>query len=79
MEPVKDSHEVQKMFAQGEAYYLDAQTGYKYPMTAGCPRDGCFGSIARVDKAGQALSSFTFQCTICFNPFKANQEDIYIQ
>jgi hypothetical protein len=79
MKPVIDSQKVKKMFARGELFYVDPQTGYKYSMTARCPRDGGFGSIARVDKTGQVLSDITFQCTICSTPFKVHQEDIYIQ
>ena len=82
MKPVKDAEKVKKMFARGEPFYVDTKTGYKYSMTAICPLDGGYGSVARVDKAGQALSSVTFQCTNCFwnlQKFQVSPESPSIQ
>ena len=79
MEPVKDKEKVKRMFAQGQPTLVDVQTGYKYSMTAPCPKDGNFASVASVERAGQSLSKVTFQCTSCFTQFKVSQEDIYIR
>jgi len=78
MEPVKNLEKVKRMFAQGQAELVDAQTGYKYSMVARCPNDGNFSPVARIEKAGQALSRVTFQCNLCSAQFEASQDEIYI-
>ena len=79
MEPVKDTERVKRMFAQGQPALSDAQTGYKYSMVARCPKDGNFGSVTRIERAGGSLSKVTFRCTSCFNDFEVGQDDIYIR
>ena len=79
MEPVKDTEKVKRMFAQGQPALVDAQTGYKYTMTARCPKDGDFASVARIERVEQSFSRVTFQCTSCFTEFEVGQDDIYIR
>jgi len=79
MEPIKDPEKVKRMFAQGQLTLVDAQTGYKYTMTARCPNDGNFASAVRIERAGQSISTVTFQCTSCFSEFNVAQEDIYVR
>jgi hypothetical protein len=76
---VKDTERVKKMFAQGQPSVVDVQTGYKYTMTARCPKDDSFASVIRIERAGQSLSRVIFQCTSCFTEFEVAQDDIYIR
>lgn len=78
MKPVKSIARVRKMFDQGQPFLIDPQSGYKYSMTARCPKDGSYASVAQIEKEGQTLSRVVFQCSSCFNQFEANQEDIYV-
>lgn len=78
MKPVKDTGKVKMMFAQGQTALVDAKTGYKYSMTARCPKDGNYAYVARIERAGQSLSRVSFQCTSCSTQFEVNQEDIYV-
>lgn len=79
MKPVKDIEKVKRMFIQGQPDLVDVQTGHKYSMVAHCPKDGNFGSVARIERAGLSLSKVTFQCTSCFTEFEVSQDDIYIR
>ena len=76
MKPARDPEKVKKMFAQGQPSLTDALTGYKYTMTARCPKDGNFASVSRIERAGQALSRVTFQCAACSTEFEVRQSDI---
>ena len=78
MEPIKDTEKVKRMFAQGQSDLVDTQTKYKYSMVAGCPKDGSYSSVARIERSGQSLSRVTFRCTLCFTEFEAGQDDIYL-
>jgi len=79
MEPIKDIEKVEKMFRQGQTTLLDASTGYKYSMTARCPKDGSFSLIAEIEKSGECLSRIVFKCSSCSSLFEAKQEDIYLR
>ena len=78
MEPIKDNEKVKRMFNQGETTLVDPSTGYKYSMTACCPKDGSFALIAQTEKSGESLSRVFFKCPTCFSLFEAKQEDIYL-
>jgi hypothetical protein len=78
MKPVKDSEKVARMFAQGQIDLKDNQSGYKYTMTASCPKDGNFAFVSRVEKVANSLSKVIFQCTSCSIEFEVNQNDIYV-
>jgi len=78
MEPVKDVQKVKMMFSQGQATFIDVQTGYKHEMVACCINDGNFASVARIEKTTDGLSKVTFRCSTCFSEFEAAQKDIYI-
>ena len=78
MKPIKNREKVKRMFAQGQSFLIDPQTGYKYSMVAHCPKDGNLASVARIERAGESLSKVTFQCTSCFTQFEVDQEDIYV-
>ena len=78
MEPVKDLKKVKRMFATGQPFLLDSQSGYKYSMVARCPRDSSYSSVAQIEREGQALTKVVFQCSSCFNLFEANQDEIYV-
>jgi hypothetical protein len=78
MEPAKDLTKVKQMFAMGQPFLLDSQTGYKYSMVALCPGDASYASVAQIEKEGQALTKVVFQCPSCFKQFEAKQDDIYV-
>ena len=78
MEPIKDSGKVKSMFNQGQTSLMDTSTGYKYTMTACCPKDGSFASIAEIEKSGESLSRVVFKCSQCSTLFEAKQEEIYL-
>ena len=78
MKPIKDIEKVKTMFSQGQTALIDAKTGYKYSMTARCPKDGNYASVARIERAGQSLNKVSFQCTSCSTRFEMNQENIYV-
>ena len=78
MEPIKDSEKVKRMFSQGQTSIVDTSTGYKYSMTAYCPKDGSFASIAEIEKSGESLSRVVFKCSQCSTLFEAKQGDIYL-
>ncbi len=78
MEPVKDAERVRRMFAQGQPFLVDRQSGYKYSMVARCPKDGSYASVAQIEKTGQPLSRVIFQCSSCFNQFEVKQEEICV-
>ena len=78
MEPTKDLKKVKKMFAIGQPFLVDSQSGYKYSMIARCPRDSSYASVAQIEKEGQTLTRVVFQCSSCFNQFETKQDDIYV-
>ena len=78
MKPVKDAQKVNKMYAHGQPSLVDPQSGYKYSMSARCPKDGTFCSVAQVTREGQALSKVVFHCSSCFNQFEVKPDDIYV-
>jgi hypothetical protein len=78
MEPVKDFKKVKKMFATGQPFLVDSQSGFKYSMVALCPRDSRFASVAQIEKEGQSLTKVVFQCSSCFNRFEVAQDDIFV-
>ena len=78
MKPTKDAQKVNRMFARGEPFLVDPQSGYKYSMSARCPKDGTYSSVAQIETEGQALSRVVFKCSSCFGLFEAKQDDIYI-
>jgi hypothetical protein len=78
MKPAKSIAKVRKMFAQGQPFLIDPQSGYKYSMTARCPKDGSYASVAKIEKEGQTLSRVGFQCSSCFNRFEVKQDEIYV-
>jgi hypothetical protein len=79
MEPIKDKEKVKRMFSQGQTTLVDTTSGYKYSMTACCPQDGSFSSLAQTEKTSEGLSRVIFRCPHCSNLFEAKQEDIYIR
>ena len=79
MEPIKDREKVERMFGQGQTTLVDTSSGYKYNMTACCPQDGSFSSLAQTEKTSQGLSRVIFRCPHCSNLFEAKQEDMYIR
>jgi hypothetical protein len=78
MEPIKDAGKVKRMFAQGQTFLVDTQSGYKYTMAARCPKDSKYCSVAQIERGSQGLSRVVFQCPYCFSRFEAAQDDIYI-
>ncbi len=78
MEPVKDTARVEKMFARGEPFFVDPQSGYRYVMVARCPGDGGYSSVEKVERAGQPLSRVVFACPACASRFEAKPDEIYI-
>jgi len=78
MEPVKDDKRVKRMFAQGQPFLVDPQSGYKYSMVARCPKDGSYAAVVQIEKTGKSLSRVIFQCTSCFNQFEVKQDEIYV-
>jgi hypothetical protein len=78
MEPARDLQRIERMFASGQPFLVDAQSGYRYSMVACCPQDGSYSSVAQIEKQGQALSRVVFQCPVCFNQFEAKREEIYV-
>jgi hypothetical protein len=78
MEPVKDAQKVGKMFAQGQPFLIDPQSGYKYTMLASCPKDGAYCSVEQVEREGQSLSKVVFHCSSCFNEFEAKKNEIFV-
>ena len=67
MEPARDAEKVKKMFNQGQPFWVDPQSGYRYSMVAPCPQDGGYASVAEIEKERQALSRVVFQCSSCSN------------
>ena len=78
MEPVKDAKRVKRMFAQGQPFLIDPQSGYKYTMVARCPKDNSFASVAQIEKAGESLTKVVFHCNSCFSRFEVGQDEIHI-
>ena len=78
MEPIKDAGKVQKMFAQGQPFLIDSQSGYKYSMVSRCPKDGSYAAVAQIERAGESLKRVVFECTSCFNRFEVKQDKILI-
>ena len=78
MKPVKDAQKVNRMFAQGQPSLVDPQSGYKYTMSARCPKDGTYSSTSQIEIEGQALSRVVFKCSSCFGLFEVNKDDIYV-
>ena len=78
MEPFKDTEKVKWMFLKGQTTLVDAETGYRYSMIARCPKDGDFSPLARIERAGESLSTVTFRCVSCLTDFELTQDDIYI-
>jgi hypothetical protein len=78
MKPAKSITRVRKMFYQGQPFLIDPQSGYKYTMTARCPKDGSYASVAQIVKEGQTLSRVVFQCPSCFDLFEVKQYEIYV-
>ena len=78
MEPVRDAEKVKRMFLQGQPTLVDPESKYKYSMVARCPKDGDYASVARIERAGGALSRVIFQCTSCFSQFEVSQDEIYV-
>ncbi|RJO62947.1 MAG: hypothetical protein C4542_01300 [Dehalococcoidia bacterium] len=78
MKPVKNIVRVRKMFDQGQPFLIDPQSGYKYSMTARCPKDSSYASVAQIEKEGQTLSRVVFQCSSCFNLFEVKQDEICV-
>jgi hypothetical protein len=78
MKPVKSIARVRKMFDQGQPFLIDTQSGYKYSMTARCPKDGSYASVAQIEKSGQSLSRVVFQCSSCSGEFEVSQDEIHI-
>lgn len=79
MEPVKDTKKVNKMFAQGQPFLIDPETGYKYEMVAKCPKDGSHASVAQIEKAGESLTRVVFECSLCSNLFEVEQDEICVR
>lgn len=79
MGSTKDVLKVERMFAMGQPSLVDPQSGYKYTMTARCPKDGSYASVAQIEREGQTLTKVVFQCSSCFNLFEANQDDICVR
>ena len=78
MEPIRDSEKAKRMFDKGQTTLVDPSTGYKYSMTACCPKDGSFSSIVEIEKSGESLSRVVFKCSQCSTLFEAEQEEIYL-
>ena len=78
MQPTKDAEKVKRMFGQGLTTLTDTSTGYKYGMTACCPKDGNFSSIAQLGKSGESIRRIVFKCPQCSGLFEAKQEEIYV-
>ncbi len=78
MKPAKDIEKVKRMFSQGQTTLADVSTGYKYSMSACCPKDGSFSSIAQLEKSGESISRIVFKCPRCSSLFEAKQEEIYV-
>ena len=78
MKPVKDEQKVKRMFAQGQPFLTDTESGYKYSMVARCPKDGAYSSVEQIEKEGEALSRVVFHCSSCSGLFTAKRDDIYV-
>ena len=78
MEPIRDCEKVKSMFDKGQTTLVDVSSGYKYSMTACCPKDGSFSSIAETEKSGESLSRVVFKCSQCSTLFEVKQEEIYL-
>ena len=79
MEPVKDVEKVKRMFAHGETTLADPSTGYKYEITARCPKDDSFAQVIQTEKTSQGLSRVVFRCSQCSDLFEVKQEEIYVR
>ena len=79
MEPIKDKEKIERMFGQGQTTLLDTSSGYRYIMTARCPQDNSFSSVAQTEKTPKGLSRVIFRCPHCSNLFEVEQENIYIR
>jgi hypothetical protein len=79
MEPIKDPQKIKKMFVQGQTNIIDTQSGYKYTMTALCPKDSYYSPVILIERSDQSLSRVVFQCPICSNQFEVIQDEIYIR
>ena len=69
---------VQKMFDSGEISAIDPETKYRYSLTARCPGDGEYASVARFEKSGHALKRVVFKCDICDAEFEVPQAKIMV-
>jgi hypothetical protein len=69
---------VQKMFDSGETSMVDQETKYRYSLTARCPGDGEYASVARYDKSGHSLQRVVFKCEICSCEFEVPREKIMV-
>ena len=78
MEAKKAPNMVKKMFAEGEITRVDPKTKYRYSLTAKCPEDGEYASVARFEKSGHALTRVTFKCEICGTEFDVPQAKIMV-
>jgi hypothetical protein len=69
---------VNKMFAFGELSMIDPETKYRYTLTAKCPGDGEYASVARYDKSGHSLKRVVFKCEICDTEFEVPQSKMMV-
>ncbi len=78
MKPVQDSEKVDRMFAQGQPSLTDPQSGYKYSMTARCPKDGCYSPVSQIERGSQGLSRVVFNCPNCSERFEVPRDEYYV-
>ncbi len=69
---------VKKMFAAGEVSMVDPETKYRYSLTAHCPVDREYASVARTEKSGHSLSRVIFKCLLCSTEFEVPQAKIMV-
>ena len=78
MKPAKNPEMVDRMFAQGQPSLTDPASGYRYSLTARCPKDGYYSPVGQVEREHQELSRVVFTCPSCFWSFEAPREQLYI-
>ena len=78
MKPIQDPKKVKKMFAQGQPFLTDPESGYKYSMVARCPNDGVYSSVEQIERQGESLSRVVFRCSSCSGLFSVKRDDIYV-
>ena len=78
MKAKKSPAMVKKMFAAGVVSMVDPETKYRYSLTAPCPEDGEYASVARSEKSGHSLGKVTFKCLLCATEFEVPQEKIMV-